>query len=198
MTTSYAAEVMPVPLRCYLTTYVNLCWVIGQLIASCVLKSQATNTTDWGFRIPFGVQWIWPVPLIVGCLLAPESPWWCVRRGKIDEAKHSLARLTSAGRNSDFNLNHTIDMMVHTNEVEKEISSGTRFRDCFKGVDLRRTEIACITWAIQNLCGSSFMVSSPNADRRVYCERQAGLKFIRCPNVFHARFLYLPNRIYWP
>ena len=150
---------MPVPLRCYLTTYVNLCWVFGQLIASGVLKSQAADMTDWAFRIPFGIQWIWPVPLIIGCLLAPESPWWCIRRGKLDEAKHSLKRLTSAGRNPDFNLNHTLDMMVHTNEVEKEISSGTRFRDCFKSVDLRRTEIACITWAIQNLCGSAFMVS---------------------------------------
>lgn len=34
ITTTYAAEVCPVVLRPYLTTYVNLCWVFGQLIAS--------------------------------------------------------------------------------------------------------------------------------------------------------------------
>jgi SP family general alpha glucoside:H+ symporter-like MFS transporter len=33
-TTTYASEVCPVVLRPYLTTYVNLCWVMGQLIAS--------------------------------------------------------------------------------------------------------------------------------------------------------------------
>lgn len=32
ITTAYAAEVTPTPLRPFLTTYVNLCWVFGQLI----------------------------------------------------------------------------------------------------------------------------------------------------------------------
>lgn len=34
LTTTYASEVCPVILRPYLTTYVNLCWVFGQFIAS--------------------------------------------------------------------------------------------------------------------------------------------------------------------
>jgi MFS transporter, SP family, general alpha glucoside:H+ symporter len=34
LTVTYASEVCPVVLRGYLTTYVNLCWVIGQFIAS--------------------------------------------------------------------------------------------------------------------------------------------------------------------
>ena len=161
VTTSYAAEVMPVPLRCYLTTYVNLCWVFGQLLASGVLRGVLALGNQWAYRIPFALQWMWPVPLIIGCLLAPESPWWCVRQGRIDQARRTLMRLTSRGRNPDFNLDHTIDMMIHTNEVEKEISSGTRYRDCFKGINLRRTEITCIIWAIQNLSGSSFMVTLP-------------------------------------
>ena len=48
-------------------------------------------------------------------------------------------------------------MMVHTNELEKEIEAGTSYLDCFKGVDLRRTEIVCFTWAAQNLCGAGLM-----------------------------------------
>lgn len=47
--------------------------------------------------------------------------------------------------------------MIHTNEVEKDISAGTSYLDCFRGIDLRRTEIVVGVWAIQNLCGSSFM-----------------------------------------
>ncbi|OXH30015.1 MFS transporter, SP family, general alpha glucoside:H+ symporter, partial [Cryptococcus neoformans] len=39
LTTAYAAEVSPVALRPYLTAYVNLCWVMGQIIASGVLRS---------------------------------------------------------------------------------------------------------------------------------------------------------------
>lgn len=45
-------------------------------------------------------------------------------------------------------------MMIHTNELEKEFTAGTGYLDCFKGVDLRRTEIACVVWMIQTLCGS--------------------------------------------
>ena len=156
---------MPVPLRCYLTTYVNLCWVIGQFISSGVLRGllptgpNAANASEYAFRIPFAIQWIWPVPIIVGCFLAPESPWWCVRKGNVEGAKHSVRRLTSAKRNPGFSVDDTVAMMVHTNELEKDISSGTSYWDCFKGIDLRRTEITAITWGIQNFCGSAFMVS---------------------------------------
>ncbi|KAK5019950.1 hypothetical protein LTR16_000015 [Cryomyces antarcticus] len=45
-------------------------------------------------------------------------------------------------------------MVIHTNELEKEPSSDTSYWDCFKGTDLRRTEIACMAWGIQKLCGS--------------------------------------------
>jgi len=45
-------------------------------------------------------------------------------------------------------------MMIHTNELEKETTSGTRYWDCFRGTDLRRTEIAILVWCIQTLCGS--------------------------------------------
>ncbi len=34
LTVTYASEVCPVVLRAYLTTYVNMCWVIGQFVAS--------------------------------------------------------------------------------------------------------------------------------------------------------------------
>lgn len=43
--------------------------------------------------------------------------------------------------------------MRHTNEVEKEMekemSAGTQYWDCFKGVNRRRTEIVMIGWLVQ-------------------------------------------------
>jgi SP family general alpha glucoside:H+ symporter-like MFS transporter len=46
-------------------------------------------------------------------------------------------------------------MMKHTNEVEKFLGSGRMsFKDCFKGTDLRRTEIACMVWVTQQACFS--------------------------------------------
>jgi SP family general alpha glucoside:H+ symporter-like MFS transporter len=60
-------------------------------------------------------------------------------------------------------------MMKHTNDCEKRLHAGTSYLECFKGVNLRRTEIACVTWAMQNLCGNAFMGYS------TYFFTQAGL-----------------------
>ena len=29
-----------------------------------------------GPRIPFAIQWVWPIPLILVCIFCPESPTW--------------------------------------------------------------------------------------------------------------------------
>ncbi|KAJ4129743.1 hypothetical protein NW754_004027 [Fusarium falciforme] len=168
LTVTYASEVCPVVLRCYLTTYVNLCWVMGQLIASGVLRGLVSRSDEWAYRIPFAIQWMWPVPILVGVFFAPESPWWLVRQGREKDAVAALKRLTSKA-DIDFNPDETVAMMIHTNELEKEIEQGTTYFDCFKGVDLRRTEVVCFTWAAQNLCGAGIMGYS------TYFYTQAGL-----------------------
>lgn len=100
---------------------------------------------------------MWPVPLAIGIWFAPESPWWLVRRNKIEAAKRSVLRLTTRNAHPGFNVDEHVAMMMHTNELEKAMSEGTHYTDCFKGIDLRRTEIVCVTWAVQALCGASFM-----------------------------------------
>ena len=52
LTTTYAAEVAPIVLRPYLTTYVNMCWVAGQLISIGVLRGLLGRTDEWAWRIP--------------------------------------------------------------------------------------------------------------------------------------------------
>lgn len=169
LTVTYASEVCPVALRGYLTTYINFCWGLGQLIGIGVIKSMLHRDDEWAYRIPYALQWMWPVPLLVGIFLAPESPWWLVRRGRIDDAKRALLRLTSLNRETDFDADETIAMMVHTTALEKKITSGASYLDCFRGTDLRRTEIVCMVWAIQNLSGNSF------SNYSTYFLEQAGL-----------------------
>lgn len=45
--------------------------------------------------------------------------------------------------------------MVYTDEMEKQVSVGTKYWDCFRGVDLRRTEIVCLIWLAQTMSGTA-------------------------------------------
>ncbi|KAK3373180.1 general substrate transporter [Lasiosphaeria ovina] len=169
LTITYASEVCPVAMRGYLTTYVNFCWGVGQEIGIGVIMSMLKRDDEWSYRIPYALQWMWPVPLMIGIYFAPESPWWLVRNGKLDEAKRSLLRLTSTERETGFDADETVAMMVHTTALEAKTTSGATYWDCFKGPDLRRTEIVCMIWAIQNLSGNSF------SNYSTYFLTQAGL-----------------------
>jgi SP family general alpha glucoside:H+ symporter-like MFS transporter len=169
LTITYASEVCPVALRGYLTTYVNFCWGLGQVVGIGVIKSMLPRNDQWSYRIPYALQWMWPVPLLIGISLAPESPWWLVRKGRLVDAKKSLLRLTSLNRDTEFDADETIAMMVHTTALEERITKGSSYLDCFRGTDLRRTEIVCMCWAIQNLSGNSFSGYS------TYFLEQAGL-----------------------
>lgn len=140
-------------LRGYLTVYVNLCWAFGQLISAGVQSGVSSNTTQWAYRIPFAIQWVWPIPLFFVLYFAPESPWHLVRAGKYDEAEKSVIRLSSSTQRAS--AKQTVAMMIHTNELEKDIDAGTSYWDCFKGIDRRRTEIVCMTFAAQPFCGSA-------------------------------------------
>ncbi|KAI0202671.1 general alpha-glucoside permease [Astrocystis sublimbata] len=155
MTTAYAAEVCPVPLRHYLTVYVNLCWIIGQFISSGILAGLVDRTDVWGYKIPFAIQWVWPVPLAIGTYFAPESPWWCIRYGHKERAMESLKRLARSSGFSQREADATLALMVYTDAMEKQVQEGTTYFDCFKGVNLRRTEIVCMTWLAQALSGTA-------------------------------------------
>ncbi|BEI85680.1 hypothetical protein CcaverHIS002_0510810 [Cutaneotrichosporon cavernicola] len=164
---SYASEIAPVSLRGYLTTYINLCWVIGQFISAGVLVGVQTRTDMWSYKIPWAIQWVWPVPLFILAWLAPESPWFFVRQGRLPEAEAAVSRLQ--GKHDKVTPANTVAMMVRTNQFEIDTETGSSYIDCLRGVDRRRTEIACIAWAAQILSGSSF------ANMPTYYFQQAGL-----------------------
>lgn len=151
---SYAAEVCPEALRLYLTSFTNMCFAIGQLIASGVLEGLVDNPTQWSYRIPFAVQWAFPVPLVILIFFCPDSPWWCVRKGDIARAVKNQQRLLSP--KSPATAEQTVALMVRTNELEEKMDISDSWWDCFKKSDLRRTEISCVCFAGQVLAGSAF------------------------------------------
>jgi SP family general alpha glucoside:H+ symporter-like MFS transporter len=82
LTTSYAAEICPMAIRGHLTSFVNICWASGLFISACVVRGSVQIESEWGWRLPYMLQWIWPVPLFIICLFAPESKSYRHRAGR--------------------------------------------------------------------------------------------------------------------
>lgn len=78
---------------------------------------------------------MWPLPLAIAIFMAPESPWWLVRKGRVEDAKKSLLRLTSPDREADFDADETIAMIAHTTALEEQMTKGASYLDCFRGTD---------------------------------------------------------------
>ena len=145
LSTSYASEVVPTVLRPYVTAYVCMCWGAGILLSSGVARAAITLNGDIAWRLPFALQWMWPVPLFVLAYLAPESPWNAVRRQKLDLARNSLHRLIDQGPSHDSEVECSLAYIIYTNEQEQMETEGARLIDCFRGTNLRRTEIVSNT-----------------------------------------------------
>jgi len=148
LSTVYASEVVPVVLRPYVTAYVCMCWGAGILLSSGVVRAVASLEGDLAWRLPFALQWIWPIPLLIGAYLAPESPWNAVRRGKIDLARNSLMRLRQDTPDKEREVNATLAYIQHTTALEKAETAHGSFWECFQGTNLRRTEIVCTSYHI--------------------------------------------------
>jgi hypothetical protein len=50
--------------------------------------------------------------------------------------------------------------MVRTNQLEKEVTEGASYLDCFRGTNRRRTEISMLAFGCQVTCGLYFATNS--------------------------------------
>ena len=146
---AYASEVCPIALRGVLTGWINICFVVGQLLANCVIAGTNQLDNHWAYSAPFAVQWLWPLIILIGLPFAPESPWYLVRKGKIEEAEKALKKLASA----TVDVKPTLAMIIETDALEQEMETGTTYWDCFKTINRGRTEISVGVYTIQVLSG---------------------------------------------
>jgi SP family general alpha glucoside:H+ symporter-like MFS transporter len=121
---AWCSEIVPIQLRAPATQMLQMFWAIGSIIVGAVtyrynnvhdpsaykyvLVQVAHHCITNINRIPIALQWMFPTPLAILIFLAPESPWWLVRKGKIEKAARSIERL---GRQSAVNSTETVAMV---------------------------------------------------------------------------------------
>ena len=134
-----------------MTGYINVCYAIGALLNVGIVSAFDKRTDEWGYKIPFAIQWIWPVIIIPAVIVAPES-MVTVRNGKLEEAEKALKKLSTPSANVD--PSKTVAMMQKTDIYERKVETGSKIWDCLKGVALRRLEIAVMVFVVQDFAQS--------------------------------------------
>ncbi|GKZ34753.1 hypothetical protein AbraIFM66950_005109 [Aspergillus brasiliensis] len=163
---AYASEVVPLPLRAAVTATLQMSWSIGSIIVAAATYGYNSLNTEWEWRAPLALQWIFPTPLMVLLFFAPESPWWLIRRGRKEEALRSIKRL---GAKTEDQALKSLAMIERTVKIEEETGGNPTLLDLWKGTDRRRTIITCLIYASQNFAGNLI------ANQATYFFEQAGI-----------------------
>ena len=152
---AYISEVAPVAARGVAAALINLSYVIGQLVASGILKGTSTLMNKWSYKIPFATQWVLPLFILTLIFFCPSSTYWLCRNGRDADALQTLSRVTASG----VNIEHQLANIKQTLRLEESDKENVSVIDCFRGTNLRRTLTSCMVFSIQALCGNVLFIN---------------------------------------
>ncbi|MCJ1428246.1 hypothetical protein MMC29_006154 [Sticta canariensis] len=162
----YMSEVAPKRVRGAIVSGYQFCITIGILLASCVDYGTQNRNDTGSYRIPIAVQMLWSIILAVGLFLLPESPRYFVKRGKLDKATNSLARLRGEPESSEYIQQELAEIIANHEYELKVIPQGSylaSWKNCFTGSlwnpssNLRRTILGTSLQMMQQWTGVNFV-----------------------------------------
>jgi len=92
--------------------------------------------------------------LAAGLPFVPESPWYYVRRNRLDKARESLLSLYG----SNVDVGPKLAFLVKTVNEDLELTSSAQWINCFQDTNLVRTTISMGVFACQHLSGIVFVL----------------------------------------
>ncbi|KAG6885807.1 hypothetical protein C0993_009567 [Termitomyces sp. T159_Od127] len=155
----YQAETAPARLRGTLTATYQLFITFGIFVAYCISIGTRHMPGAGSWRTVVGIGFIWPFILMCGIVFMPESPRWLASRGRLDEARHSLAR--SHGISRDHESSDSF-LTAKVEEISASIKNERRMRagwiDCFRPArkTAYRTLLGMTLQSFQQLTGANY------------------------------------------
>jgi sugar porter (SP) family MFS transporter len=162
----YMSEICPRKVRGALVAGYQFCITIGIMLASCVVYASKSRTDTGSYRIPIAIQFLWAIILAGGLFFLPDSPRYFVKKGKLAEATHALARLRGQPQNSEY-IQVELAEIVANEEYERQLIPSTTWfgswANCFKGSlwkansNLRKTILGTSMQMMQQWTGVNFI-----------------------------------------
>lgn len=162
----YMSEICPKKVRGALVAGYQFAITLGLLIAACVNYAVQDRTDSGEYRIPIGIQFAWGIILGGGIACLPDSPRYFVKRGRVEKARASLARLRGQPADSEY-VEAELSEIVANEEYERSIiPAGGWYQgwaNCFRGSvfksnsNLRKTILGTSMQMMQQWTGVNFI-----------------------------------------
>ena len=155
MVPMYTSETGPRQVRGALVSTYQLFITAGIFTADAINFGTEARLNSGSWRIPMGVGFIWPLILGVGILFFPESPRFAFRKGRVEEARMTMAKFYGVSENHR-EVQREIREIKEKHDLE--LSLGKRpWIELITGPRMAyRTILGIVLQALQQLTGANF------------------------------------------
>ncbi|KAI1810124.1 general substrate transporter [Poronia punctata] len=151
----YQSESSPAIIRGVLVSTYQLFITLGIWTSYMVDWGTSNRTNSASWRIPNGLGFAWSLVLGAGILFLPESPRYAYHKGRIEEARRTIARLAGVDQHSTP-VNYEIDQ-IRQKEDEEKAAGKASWIEIFTGPRMfHRTALGIVLQAGQQLTGANF------------------------------------------
>lgn len=157
-TQTYMSEVLPTSLRGPVMAFFPLFALVGQLVGAVVVFTTLNIPGSRSYITCFASQWPFSAVLLIIAMLIPETPAYLIRKGDGNGALKSQKRLDITSADSSA----TVEKMRLSILQEEDFSgsSQTRYVDCLKHGNLRRTLVVVFAFLIPQCFGLTLLANA--------------------------------------
>jgi MFS family permease len=123
-------------------------WYVGSLLAAWATFGTRNYASNWAWRIPTILQVVVPVTVLVGYLLAEESPRWLASKGRVDEARAFLVKYHAGGDENSPLVAFELEEIIATLALEKQIKKETSYLDMLRTKGNRHRTFISVTLGV--------------------------------------------------
>ena len=129
----------------------NLLTIMANLLAAvCCWASESNYDNFLDYKIPLAVQAGLPFLILIPTPFLPESPVWCVQKGKMDQARASLRRVRPV---PEIEIEAELEMIVRAEQQRQTMAKDTHFMEIFGRKHILRTVVAGSFFALNQISG---------------------------------------------